>query len=367
MSPNLVNWDMALRGAAASLLMFHLANILGSRLPPLHRWRLAGFVASVMAYLLCSWPGFSSVTAWLRLPLLGVCLMSAPLLWLAMRAVFEDDLKASPQSVAAVVFLMAMAIGLGWLAVSGLGGLISGIGHLAVLIGFAAATLWAVLKDWRSDLVAQRRLLRSCVAAGLGLYLLLELCIELAFVASPAPAWLALMNLGGIAGVSGMLAVVCARYPLDGWMGPLALNVAELPSASADAALHAGTALPLTPAPPALDRKALLRTRLIAAMVGGRAYAQEGLSLAQLADQVEATPEQLREVINQSLGYRNFNDFLHHYRIDEAAQRLQIQDLPILSIALDVGYGSIGPFNRAFKQIKGVTPSDFRSAGKKLL
>lgn len=70
---------------------------------------------------------------------------------------------------------------------------------------------------------------------------------------------------------------------------------------------------------------------------------------------------QLRESINQHLGYRNFNDFLNHYRIDEAAQRLLRQDLPILSIALDAGYGSIGPFNRAFKQLKGFTPSEYRA------
>jgi AraC-like DNA-binding protein len=33
---------------------------------------------------------------------------------------------------------------------------------------------------------------------------------------------------------------------------------------------------------------------------------------------------------------------------------------PILSIALDLGFASIGPFNRAFKAITGLTPGDFR-------
>jgi AraC-like DNA-binding protein len=111
-----------------------------------------------------------------------------------------------------------------------------------------------------------------------------------------------------------------------------------------------------------LDRKAALQQRLLHAMGEGRAYAREGLTLAQLAHQLDTSPAKLREAINENLGYRNFNDFLHHYRIDEAAQRLTAQDLPILSIALDVGYGSTGPFNRAFKQLKGMTPSEFRSA-----
>ncbi len=36
--------------------------------------------------------------------------------------------------------------------------------------------------------------------------------------------------------------------------------------------------------------------------------------------------------------------------------------LPILTIALDLGYGSIGPFNRAFKAAVGVPPSAYRAA-----
>jgi AraC-like DNA-binding protein len=64
------------------------------------------------------------------------------------------------------------------------------------------------------------------------------------------------------------------------------------------------------------------------------------------------------------LGYRNFNDFLHHYRLQEAAARLLAEDLPILSIALDCGYGSIGPFNRAFRQRFGMTPTEYRGAAR---
>jgi AraC-like DNA-binding protein len=34
--------------------------------------------------------------------------------------------------------------------------------------------------------------------------------------------------------------------------------------------------------------------------------------------------------------------------------------VPILTIALDAGFQSIGPFNRAFKAETGMTPSEFR-------
>ena len=37
--------------------------------------------------------------------------------------------------------------------------------------------------------------------------------------------------------------------------------------------------------------------------------------------------------------------------------------VPILTIALDFGFQSLGPFNRAFKADTGLTPTEFRTAG----
>ena len=62
-----------------------------------------------------------------------------------------------------------------------------------------------------------------------------------------------------------------------------------------------------------------------------------------------AIPEyRLRRVIHEGLKYRNFNALLHRYRIEEACALLadrQQRHLPILTIALTVGYNSINPFN----------------------
>ena len=35
-------------------------------------------------------------------------------------------------------------------------------------------------------------------------------------------------------------------------------------------------------------------------------------------------------------------------------------EVPIVTIALDAGFQSLGPFNRAFKAHAGMTPTDFR-------
>jgi AraC-like DNA-binding protein len=97
-------------------------------------------------------------------------------------------------------------------------------------------------------------------------------------------------------------------------------------------------------------------------MTDERIYRREGLTLSALAQALGVGESALRSQINREPGYRNFNDFLHHYRLQEAPARRVSENLPILTIALDCGYGSIGPFNRAFKQRMGMTPSEYRGA-----
>jgi AraC-like DNA-binding protein len=71
----------------------------------------------------------------------------------------------------------------------------------------------------------------------------------------------------------------------------------------------------------------------------------------------------LRRLINQQLGYRNFNVFLNDHRIQEAKAALADPtqaEVPVITIAMDAGFQSLGPFNRAFKATTGVTPSEYR-------
>ena len=71
----------------------------------------------------------------------------------------------------------------------------------------------------------------------------------------------------------------------------------------------------------------------------------------------------LRRLINQALGHRNFSAFLNGYRLDDARARLADPaqaEVAVLTIAMDAGFQSIGPFNRAFKAATGRTPSEFR-------
>lgn len=95
------------------------------------------------------------------------------------------------------------------------------------------------------------------------------------------------------------------------------------------------------------------------------AWREEGLTVAALAVKVGVPEHQLRKLINGQLGYRNFSAFLNSYRIEEAKAALADPAQArrqILQIALDLGYGSIAPFNRAFKDATGLTPTEFRKA-----
>lgn len=106
----------------------------------------------------------------------------------------------------------------------------------------------------------------------------------------------------------------------------------------------------------------VLKDKLEAAMAQG-AYRTPGLTIAGLAERLGTPEHRLRALINQRLGHRNFSAFLNRYRLNEAKALLAARDkvdLPVLTIAMDLGYNSLPPFNRAFRAETGTTPSDFR-------
>lgn len=89
----------------------------------------------------------------------------------------------------------------------------------------------------------------------------------------------------------------------------------------------------------------------------------EGLTIGTLAQHLKTSEHRLRSVINQNLGYRNFTSFINEHRIAAAKQALADPakaDTQILTIAYDVGFASLGPFNRAFKAATGDSPTEFR-------
>jgi AraC-like DNA-binding protein len=91
-------------------------------------------------------------------------------------------------------------------------------------------------------------------------------------------------------------------------------------------------------------------------------YRTEHLTLKMLATELTLPEYKTRALINQTMGYRNFSDYINQLRIKEAASHLLREpNTPILNISLDVGYRTLSSFNRAFKDIKNMSPSEYRA------
>lgn len=133
--------------------------------------------------------------------------------------------------------------------------------------------------------------------------------------------------------------------------------------------LHDHNSSPRNPSLESYDELEQMKKTLLHWMMQNKSYREEGLTLSDLSLQLGFPVYKLRECINRKLAYRNFNDFLNFYRIEEAKVLLldpRNRDRKILAIAFDVGFSSLSPFNRAFKAQTGLTPSEFRKNGPKL-
>jgi AraC-like DNA-binding protein len=299
----------------------------------------------------------------------ALCTSATAWLWLAARALFDDGFRWDVPRIAAGAAMVALgpsanaprlAALLGEGTDPGPGPLTAW--HAAAMVAFTAAAVWEVLRGWRDDLVEPRRAARRWVALGIGVYAAIALAVELAVQERPVGLLLPALHVAGIGIVALALALLVARRSLDAVLG-IEPRAADDPPEGEAVRPEPPDPLPQAAALPAAASPAL--QRLQQAMTGERVYRREGPTVASLATHLGVGEAALRAVINQQLGYRNFNDFLHHHRLQEAARRLAGEDLPILGIALDCGYGSIGPFNRAFRQRFGMTPTEYR-AGKRL-
>ena len=110
-----------------------------------------------------------------------------------------------------------------------------------------------------------------------------------------------------------------------------------------------------------------LRAKLESLIQEKKIYRKEGLTIGELAELMNEQEYRVRRLINGDLGFRNFNDFLNQYRVNEACEVLNDPSQnrkTILEIAYSLGYQSIGPFNKAFKELKETTPTAYRKAAK---
>jgi len=276
--------------------------------------------------------------------------MAAPLaFWLLAQVHFDDDLRMRPiHLVMAVVFLATGYVV--WLTMveRRIPGLLSTPARerfwiLLPRLLALAVVLHALLRVYvgaGTDLVLPRLRARFALLAVSGTYILLELLGEVLFTGSAAEA---------LAEGVHSLAVLALILGVALFSLRIAPEILRAPQAALDS--------------PALDPA--LAERLQRLVEVDEVFRQEGLTIGDLAERLGAQEYKMRQLINAQLGFKNFNAFLNRYRIAAAEKVLadpSTAHLGVAEIAYQVGYRSLGTFNRAFKDATGRTPSELRAS-----
>jgi len=87
---------------------------------------------------------------------------------------------------------------------------------------------------------------------------------------------------------------------------------------------------------------------------------QRKISLDEAARAVNASTRHFCKVFKQATGL-TFTDYLARVRVEKAKNLLQNPHLRVSEIAFETGFDSISQFNRSFKRITGLAPTQFRS------
>jgi len=368
--------DAALRGALLALLLLLAANLARLRARvALERVGLA-LTLGLCVQLVAHAPAVESrALDWWMAPLVGVAMGNAVLFWLFARTLCDDDFAPAPRHWAAWVAMCAVgALNLALLVpwcVAGAPGwaqLVSQVVFSLPLV-FGLLAIRAAAAHWRDDLVETRRWLRLGIVLGGSVYTVVMVLARRTTSDGRLTAPMAAADTAALLLIVAAAAWLLLR-PTRGEL--LAVPAAAEAPAGADAVDAVTGAEPIAQQVPHDDSAAAAAdgafdARLADALqrcIGAeRAYKDPTLSVAGLAARLSVPEYRLRHHINKRLGHRNFNAFLNHYRLAEARTALADpaqRRLPVLTIALEAGFGSIGPFNRAFKAVTGMTPTDFR-------
>ena len=329
-------------GLAAGAMLV-MALVVGfSRLSGHVRLAAALTATSVAVWLLSEQPALFSAVGdnWL------LCALNYPvggLFWLFVLTIFADA-RVTPLTLAPAAILMVSGFVMR-VSTPPTFDMIWGARNLfGALLAVHAAVV--VLQGRKDDLMEGRRRFRGLLLSVLCAYVLVEVAAGFAFRAGDDPRWL-FVTVGRPGGgvIMTLLALGLTLVFLQ--VRPAVFGV-QRRDPGPD--LRAETA----------DRLMVEKLNRLMAAEGWR---REGLTIGDLAADLELPEHRLRRLINQRLGHRNFTDFVNGHRIEAAKQRLADPAearTTVAAIAFDLGYGSLGPFNRAFRAATGATPTDWR-------
>ena len=315
---------------------------------PLARGLGIAFAISVAGYALKLW---AEKTQFLdhnaAMPLMALSSSTAGWFQLFVVAIFDDRCRLRPSRFLPTVLLTGSAIA----AYYSHDNLRTALWIVCTLLrlGVIGAALLDILRGWKGDLVEARRRMRAGFLGVVCTYILALCVFDTLEMMNIIPAWYPLANAWALCVmcIFGCFLFLEAR---EVFFAPAVDPAAPVEPASANA----------SPADP-VARADL--DRLEALMKTGEVWREEGLTIASLAVKANIPETQLRRLINDRLGYRNFPSFVNAHRIRAAKMRLADPNearTSISAIAFDLGFGSLGPFNRAFREETGASPSEWR-------
>ena len=344
----LLVFDLALRGGVCLLLAL-VAGLLLRDYPRRSDARLGAlFALGVAAFAVWSGPDVGVRREVWMTPVLALSVGNNLVFWLFARSLFDDGFKARSWHAALWAAIVAIGLVARHAEIIDQSKLADALdrGLSMQAIGFALLAVVQTQISWPGDLVEGRRRLRVVVIPASAAYIGLNAMAHL--INPDGPEFLVasmfsalLLALLGFAVAWSMLAVSRVEQML--------------------AVREADNRNPERQGLDSADQ--LVISEIIHAMSFERMYRQDGMSIRQLSEIQEVPEDRLRCLIHQGLGYRSFAGFLNSYRIAEAKAALADEsqdDVPILTIAVDAGFGSLGPFRRAFKRETGMTPTEFR-------
>lgn len=332
-----------LHGLAAGLTLIIMVGILRSGLR-----REVKVAAGLFSLSVIGWMIDESAPLKMALgapgPVFVAACAVAGLFWLFVLVVFAD-MKVTPVTLAPAAALLAA-------------GLIMAVvepplrdwiwwtrNAISALLAIHAGSV--ILRGWPGDLLEGRRRFRGLLLGLACLFVVFEVAVSFAFRLSQDAHWLDLVvgrTYGGLLLALLTLALATLMLRPDPAVFGAARRAEPAPDPRADAA----------------DRLTLQK---LEALMSGGAWRREGLTIGALARDLEVPEHRLRRLINRGLGHRNFADFLNAHRIDAAKRRLADPAearTTVAAIAFDLGYGSLGPFNRAFRSATGASPTAWR-------
>lgn len=328
--------DLAMRSGAATMLILLALLLWRSPIGMEGRFSIIAVACSETAHLIINSPLPLNLHSALQSSLMVLAALSPnAITWLIVTIFLDRPRRRWPWLVASsvvsasyYVHLVAPEFGLPCL-------LMATCLYCALLV----LALWTA----RDDMVDCRCRARPGFAiaiSGLSLGLTGAEALELL---EPESVQLALLHSGSMLAVALAFAVWILRPDMQLWPGP-----ADQPAPLANASDGS------------LDVALINQIKI---SMADDIWREEGLTIGTLALRLSVPEHRLRRAINQGLGYRNFSSFINHARIDAAMQQLanpRKMGKTILEIAYDVGFASLGPFNRAFRAETGQSPSEFR-------